>query len=195
MGCAVRRSRETSLRYKLVLLVSTLLITVQQLARSLPMGKQRFCCLFFSAPSPRSLLGVEKKKKKLGYCIVTTRYWNASLAAIKGEVSRGRRTLVTIQFGHNDQKIATPDSMGKNLTTMVRQIRSLGAEPVLVTSLTRRSFNSNGTVADTLGPWADGEFVPKVIPISWEMFKLKGSIVDRDKWHWLNPWCYPPPET
>ncbi|TFK40397.1 SGNH hydrolase-type esterase domain-containing protein, partial [Crucibulum laeve] len=82
-------------------------------------------------------------------------FWNISLAAIKGEVAKGRRTLVTIQFGHNDMKIAPPESMGTNLTSMVKQIKALGAEPVLVTSLTRRSFNANGTVADTLGPWAD----------------------------------------
>ncbi|CAA7267025.1 unnamed protein product [Cyclocybe aegerita] len=82
-------------------------------------------------------------------------FWDASVAAIKGEVAKGRRTYVTIQFGHNDQKIAPPESMGANLTAMVKQVRALGAEPVLVTSLTRRSFRSNGTVADTLGPWAD----------------------------------------
>lgn len=52
-------------------------------------------------------------------------------------------------------KIAPPESMGANLTVMVQQIRALGAEPVLVTSLTRRSFHTNGTIEDTLGPWAD----------------------------------------
>lgn len=61
---------------------------------------------------------------------------------------------MTIQFGHNDMKIAPPESMGVNLTAMVKEVRNLGAEPVLVTSLTRRSFRANGTVADTLGPWA-----------------------------------------
>jgi hypothetical protein len=66
---------------------------------------------------------------------------------------------VTIQFGHNDQKIAPPESMGANLTSMVKQIRMIGGEPVLVTSLTRRTFNVNGTVADTLGPWANGSCV------------------------------------
>jgi len=82
-------------------------------------------------------------------------FWNISLATIKAEVARGRRTLVTIQFGHNDMKIATPQSMGTNLTAMVKQIRTLGAEPVLVTSLTRRTFNADGTISDALGPWAD----------------------------------------
>jgi len=81
-------------------------------------------------------------------------FWNISLATMRSEVAKGRRTLVTIQFGHNDMKIATPESMGANLTAMVKQVRSLGAEPVLVTSLTRRTFNSDGTISDALGPWA-----------------------------------------
>ncbi|KAH6912134.1 SGNH hydrolase [Coprinopsis sp. MPI-PUGE-AT-0042] len=85
---------------------------------------------------------------------VANGHWAKSVSAIKSEVSKGRRTLVTIQFGHNDMKIAPPESMGMNLTAMVKQVRSLGAEPVLVTSLTRRSFK-NGVVSDTLGPWAD----------------------------------------
>ncbi|KAF5382162.1 hypothetical protein D9615_004389 [Tricholomella constricta] len=86
---------------------------------------------------------------------VSNGFWNISLNAIRGEIAKARRTLVTIQFGHNDQKIAPPESMAANLTSMVQQIRAIGGEPVLVTSLTRRSFNADGTVADTLGPWAD----------------------------------------
>ncbi|KAF8071903.1 SGNH hydrolase [Lyophyllum atratum] len=82
-------------------------------------------------------------------------FWATSLAAIQSEVAKARRTVVTIQFGHNDMKIAPPESMAANLTSMVQQIRAIGGEPVLVTSLTRRSFNANGTIADTLGPWAD----------------------------------------
>ncbi|KAG7451189.1 SGNH hydrolase [Guyanagaster necrorhizus] len=82
-------------------------------------------------------------------------FWNISVAAIEGEVAKGQRTFVTIQFGHNDMKIADPESMGTNLTIMVQEIRALGAEPILVTSLTRRTFNDNGTIADTLQPWAD----------------------------------------
>ncbi|KAJ7593143.1 SGNH hydrolase [Mycena floridula] len=82
-------------------------------------------------------------------------FWNISLAAMKAEVAKGRRTLVTIQFGHNDMKIAPPESMGANITIMINQIRALGAEPVLVTSLTRRTFNADGTISDALGPWAN----------------------------------------
>ncbi|TRM64848.1 SGNH hydrolase-type esterase domain-containing protein [Schizophyllum amplum] len=82
-------------------------------------------------------------------------YWDIALGYVSEEVVKGRRTLVTVQFGHNDMKIAEPESMGANLTIMVQELRALGAEPVLVTSLTRRSFNDDGTVADTLGPWAE----------------------------------------
>ncbi|KAF5391566.1 hypothetical protein D9757_002366 [Collybiopsis confluens] len=82
-------------------------------------------------------------------------FWNISLATMKTEVAKGRRTLVTVQFGHNDMKIAPPESMGANLTIMVQQIRAAGAEPVLVTSLTRRNFNADGTIDDALGPWAN----------------------------------------
>ncbi|KAI4521098.1 SGNH hydrolase [Schizophyllum commune Loenen D] len=82
-------------------------------------------------------------------------YWDIALDYINGEIAKGQRTIVTVQFGHNDMKIAPPESMGANLTAMVQELRALGAEPVLVTSLTRRSFNDDGTVADTLGPWAD----------------------------------------
>jgi len=92
-----------------------------------------------------------------GNVAASNSYWNASLKAIKGELSKGRRTLVTIQFGHNDMKVGPPESMGKNLTAMVQQVREIGAEPILVTSLTRRSFHGNGTIADTLEPWAAGE--------------------------------------
>jgi len=88
------------------------------------------------------------------------RFWSISLATISGEVAKGRRTLVTIQFGHNDMKIAPPESMGANLTSMVQQVRAIGGEPVLVTSLTRRTFNSDGTIQDALGPWANGKVPP-----------------------------------
>jgi len=52
-------------------------------------------------------------------------------------------------------KVAPPESMGQNITVMIKTIRSLGAEPILITPITRRGFNANGTVADTLQPWAD----------------------------------------
>jgi lysophospholipase L1-like esterase len=70
-----------------------------------------------------------------------------------------RRTYVLIQFGHNDQ----PGKPGRstdyatefpvNMTRYVEEARALGAVPVLVTPLTRRSFKQ-GYVQDDLAPWA-----------------------------------------
>lgn len=70
-----------------------------------------------------------------------------------------RRTYVLIQFGHNDQ----PGKPGRstdyatefpaNMTRYVEEARALGAVPVLVTPLTRRSFRQ-GYVQNDLAPWA-----------------------------------------
>ena len=69
------------------------------------------------------------------------------------------RTWVLIQFGHNDQ----PGKPGRstdlqhefpdNLRRYVAQVRAAGAEPVLLTPLTRRQF-AGGALIDDLGPWA-----------------------------------------
>ncbi|EEB90521.1 hypothetical protein MPER_11261, partial [Moniliophthora perniciosa FA553] len=42
-------------------------------------------------------------------------YWDQSIKAIKSELAKGRKTYATIQFGHNDQKVTNPASMGKTL--------------------------------------------------------------------------------
>lgn len=70
-----------------------------------------------------------------------------------------RTTYVLIQFGHNDQ----PGKPGRstdfatefpaNMTRYVEEARALGAQPVLVTPLTRRSFKA-GYVHNDLAPWA-----------------------------------------
>ncbi len=67
---------------------------------------------------------------------------------------------VLIQFGHNDQ----PGKPGRstdlqrefpdNLRRYVQQVRAAGAQPVLLTPLTRRQF-ADGQLIDDLAPWAD----------------------------------------
>jgi len=69
-------------------------------------------------------------------------------------------TWVLVQFGHNDQ----PGKPGRstdlarefpdNLRRYVREIRAAGAQPVLLTPLTRRQF-AEGVLIDDLAPWAD----------------------------------------
>lgn len=69
-------------------------------------------------------------------------------------------TWVLVQFGHNDQ----PGKPGRstdlatefpaNLRRYVEEIRAAGAQPVLLTPLTRRQFK-DGQLIDDLGPWAE----------------------------------------
>ena len=57
--------------------------------------------------------------------------------------STGQGDLVLIQFGHNDQKkphLAARTGYAANLRTMVGEVRSLGALPVLCTPVERRHF-------------------------------------------------------
>lgn len=71
---------------------------------------------------------------------------------------RFRASYVLVQFGHNDQpgkKHATDlvNEFPANLARYAAETRALGAVPVLVTPLTRRTFDGPN-LHDTLGPWA-----------------------------------------
>ncbi len=69
-------------------------------------------------------------------------------------------TWVLIQFGHNDQ----PGKPGRstdlatgfpaNLARYINEARAAGAQPVLITPLTRRMFKE-GTLRNELRPWAE----------------------------------------
>jgi len=84
--------------------------------------------------------------------------WKNVMDAL-GNNAEYRATWVFIQFGHNDQpgKPSPSDpavEFPANLRQFVREVRAAGARAVLITSLTRRTFN-DGTLEDTLGPWAE----------------------------------------
>ncbi|QIF05481.1 rhamnogalacturonan acetylesterase [Roseimicrobium sp. ORNL1] len=62
-------------------------------------------------------------------------------------------TWVLIQFGHNDQPGKGPKretdaktTFRENLARYVTEVRAMGAQPVLITSLTRRNFNAQGRI-------------------------------------------------
>lgn len=84
--------------------------------------------------------------------------WDIALHEMRGGPYQA--TYVLVQFGHNDQPgkpgrstdLATefPD----NLRRYVREIRAAGAQPVLLTPLTRRQFK-DGQLVDDLGAWAE----------------------------------------
>ena len=80
--------------------------------------------------------------------------WTKALAA------RGQYYL--IQFGHNDEPGKGPERETDPKTTyrafMARYVdesRSIGAKPVLVTSLVRRIFNPDGTIKTTQTPYVE----------------------------------------
>lgn len=84
--------------------------------------------------------------------------WDEVQALLRDGAGFGK-TYVLMQFGHNDQ----PGKPGRstdlvreypaNLARYVAEVKAAGGVPVLVTSLTRRSFR-NGYVWNDLAPWA-----------------------------------------
>ena len=69
------------------------------------------------------------------------------------KVQASGATWVLIQFGHNDQPGKGParetdakTTFRENLARYVNEVRAMGAKPVLVTSLTRRNFDTHGKI-------------------------------------------------
>jgi lysophospholipase L1-like esterase len=69
---------------------------------------------------------------------------------------------VLIQFGHNDMPGKGPNretdpatTYAENLTRFVAEAREIGAQPILVTSLTRRIFQPDGKMRGKLAPYAE----------------------------------------
>ncbi|CAK7197877.1 hypothetical protein SEUCBS139899_000527 [Sporothrix eucalyptigena] len=74
--------------------------------------------------------------------------WSKVLAAVQ-EHRETHNVIVTIQFGHNDQKPSaniSPDQFVANLQRLVGEVRQAGGTPVLVSSLSRRNWGSNGRI-------------------------------------------------
>lgn len=86
--------------------------------------------------------------------------WATVLALLNEGGAARQRTLVLIQFGHNDQPGKPGRStdlvteFGPNLAGYVRDVKAAGAEVLLVTPLVRRSFHG-GELPNDLRPWAD----------------------------------------
>jgi len=60
-----------------------------------------------------------------------------------------------LQFGHNDQKpnAVSLDDYEELLTETIAKVRAKGATPVLVTSMNRRTFDGDGKITNSLGPY------------------------------------------
>jgi acetyl esterase/lipase/lysophospholipase L1-like esterase len=81
--------------------------------------------------------------------------WTQALEQLAAPGADARYVL--IQFGHNDQpgteRSTTLEQFTENMAGYVRDARSAGATPVLVTPLTRRQFKA-GKLEPGLEPWA-----------------------------------------
>jgi lysophospholipase L1-like esterase len=88
--------------------------------------------------------------------------WDTVLTLLRerGPGDTRQKNLMLIQFGHNDQPgkpgrstdLAT--EFGPNLARFVAEVHAEGAEVLLITPLTRRSFK-DGVLLNDLRPWAE----------------------------------------
>ncbi len=58
---------------------------------------------------------------------------------------------VMIQFGHNDNGVMDDATYAKNLAQFVDEARAAGIKPILVTPVSRRYWQDDGTIKDDLG--------------------------------------------
>ncbi|MDH4476691.1 MAG: GDSL-type esterase/lipase family protein [Verrucomicrobiaceae bacterium] len=113
----------------------------------------------------------------------TAGYWEKVLAT--------RPDYIFIQFGHNDQPGKGPDRETDPATTyrtelrrFIDEARAIGATPILVTSVARRTFEKNGSLTDTLKPYAEATLAvgkEKAVPVvdlhrtSYLLFSQRGE--------------------
>lgn len=71
---------------------------------------------------------------------------------------------VLIQFGHNDQKRYDTAGYSDHLRSYVERIRKAGGKPIIVSSVTRRSFDKNGKIVSNL--------------VKNEKYSYKGKLTD-----------------
>ncbi|MDG2221942.1 MAG: DUF1961 family protein [Rubripirellula sp.] len=71
---------------------------------------------------------------------------------------------VLIQFGHNDQKRYDPKVYSEHLRSYAERIRKAGGAPVIVSSVTRRSFDADGKIVSNL--------------VTNEKYNYKGTLTD-----------------
>jgi lysophospholipase L1-like esterase len=92
-----------------------------------------------------------------------------------------------IQFGHNDQKDrpalhTDPETTFKtNLERYVRDVRAIGGQPVLLTSLTRRNFKDGHLLVDPLRDYAAATravAAEQHVPVI-DLYRLSRKLIER----------------
>ena len=66
------------------------------------------------------------------------------------ELVKLKPDYVLIQFGHNDQKRYDTTAYSDHLRSYAKRIQKAGGKPVIVSSVTRRSFDKNGKIVSNL---------------------------------------------
>ena len=66
------------------------------------------------------------------------------------ELVKLKPDYVLIQFGHNDQKRYDTTAYSDHLRSYAKRIQKAGGKPVIVSSVTRRSFDKNGEIVSNL---------------------------------------------
>ncbi|KAF4435939.1 acetylesterase [Fusarium austroafricanum] len=79
--------------------------------------------------------------------------WDTALENVKTH-KKDHEAIVTIQFGHNDQKTLTLEQYSDNLHTMIGEVKEAGGTAIIITSLTRRTFK-DGKVVENLSKERD----------------------------------------
>lgn len=94
------------------------------------------------------------KKGRSTKTFITEGLWAKTLAA--------KPAYVFIQFGHNDSHASEkPEATNAatdyrvNLRRYIDEARAIGAVPILVTPMVRRTFKPDGKLDDTLAPYAE----------------------------------------
>ncbi|TDZ54005.1 Rhamnogalacturonan acetylesterase RhgT [Colletotrichum trifolii] len=77
--------------------------------------------------------------------------WTSLLQGIN-DTKADYEPIVTVQFGHNDQKSMELDEFRANLVSIGEELKGAGATPIFITSLTRRRFE-DGKVVQDLHDW------------------------------------------
>lgn len=107
-----------------------------------------------------------------------------------GQTLERKPDYIFIQFGHNDSH-APENHESTNAATDYREFlrryiddsRKIGAQPILVTPMVRRTFRADGTLEDNLQPYADAMAAvanEKDVPLidlhrsSWELVERLG---------------------
>jgi len=157
--------------------IAALVLTL--LAAAVVIGAQRKVTVFIAGDSTAASKVVERRPET-GWGEKLEQYFDPARVKVVNDAQNGRSTrsfieegrwqkivdaldrrdFVFVQFGHNDEKqdkpavYASPADYKANLSRFIRDVRSKGATPVLMTPVSRRKFDKEALVK-THGEYPD----------------------------------------